>query len=112
MFVQSIDSTNIEDIQSFMDESMKGNKNRTHADKTLRIKSPLETANVYHSLVYSCILTVGNCEGLMVKCLDKDASYEIAKRSHNWLKVSFHYYKILMRSCSSAAQERLSGGRG
>ena len=24
MFVQSIDSTNIEDIQSFMDESMKG----------------------------------------------------------------------------------------
>ena len=33
MFVQSIDSTNIEDIQSFMDESMKGNKNRTHADK-------------------------------------------------------------------------------
>ena len=33
MFVQSIDSTNIEDIQSFMDESMKGNKNHTHADK-------------------------------------------------------------------------------
>lgn len=33
MFVQSIDSTNIEDIQSFMDESMKGNKNCTHAEK-------------------------------------------------------------------------------
>ncbi|KAJ3168897.1 hypothetical protein HDU88_001224 [Geranomyces variabilis] len=51
----------------------------------------MESTDVEDIQTFLNLAVEGNCEGLMVKTLEHEASYEPSKRSRNWLKVKKDY---------------------
>lgn len=90
VFATSLDTKDTEQIAEFLEQSVKGEGVWGQPPRAPQPQC-LPRAGCPEPRLHkgpSSVSPSDSCEGLMVKTLDVDATYEIAKRSHNWLKVS------------------------
>ncbi|KAL5035757.1 hypothetical protein BDV3_005611 [Batrachochytrium dendrobatidis] len=82
--------------QSMITETLKRRRELLHenfveVDGQFQFAKHMTSNSVDEIQIFLDDSIVGNCEGLMVKTLEKEASYEPSKRSRNWLKVKKDY---------------------
>ena len=76
-----------------------------NATATEQIESFLEEA-IQSMRAYKFFNSLGGCEGLMVKTLEQESSYEPSKRSRKWLKVKKDY----LEGCGDSLDLVVIGG--
>lgn len=88
VFATSLDTKDTDQIAEFLEQSVRGEATALPTWASARgLRAPAPAHCVPQLPGASFLSPPDSCEGLMVKTLDVDATYEIAKRSHNWLKV-------------------------